>query len=59
VSRAVRSLASAGARGPADGDGDRILRELAMDYLLKGVIVVTALIVLVVVLTVIYRKVGR
>ncbi|GAA4613746.1 hypothetical protein GCM10023195_59700 [Actinoallomurus liliacearum] len=59
MSRAVRSLSSAGARDVADGDGDRILRELAMDYLIKGMIVLVALIVLVVVLTIIYRKVGR
>ncbi|GAA4626193.1 hypothetical protein GCM10023196_033400 [Actinoallomurus vinaceus] len=42
----------------ADGDGDRILRELAMDLLVKAAIVVVALIVLAVVLTIIYRKVG-
>ncbi|MEV0403666.1 hypothetical protein [Actinoallomurus sp. NPDC050550] len=42
----------------AEGDGDQIIRELAMDLLVKAAIVVVALIVLAVVLTIIYRKVG-
>ena len=43
----------------AADDGDQVLHELMTDLLIKGAIVVVALIVLVVALTIIYRKVGR
>ncbi|WP_192809243.1 hypothetical protein [Actinomadura montaniterrae] len=41
----------------ASGDAD-VLTELLLDRLLKGAIVLAALIVLVAVLTVVYRKAG-
>ncbi|MCO5974500.1 hypothetical protein [Actinoallomurus soli] len=52
-------LSSGGARAVAEGDGDRVLHELAMDYLIKGAIVIVALVVLCLVLVIVYRRVGR
>ncbi|GAA0364490.1 hypothetical protein NE235_16105 [Actinoallomurus spadix] len=59
MSRGLPVLSSGGTRAVADGDGDRVLHELAMDYLIKGVIVIVALVVLCLVLVIVYRRVGR